>query len=232
MFEIITASDVVQTSLASTWGSVIGFLPQVVAALIVFIVGWLVAVLLGKVAWYIVKAVRLDQGLEALGFKKIVERSGYGLNTPFVFYELVKWFFIIVFLMAATNILGLTQVTDFLGRIVLYLPNVFAAAFILVIGVVAASFLEGLVRGSVKAARISSANFLGLATRWTVLVFSLLVALSQLGVAEEIIRIVITGVVAAATIAIGLAFGLGGKSHAEDVIGQIRKHVKETGHHS
>lgn len=227
MLETVVASDVVRTSLLTLWGKVAGFVPQLVAAIVVFLIGWLIAVLLGKLAWHIIRVVKLDRGLEALGLKKVWERSGYKLNTPFFFYELVKWFFIVVFLMAATDILGLTQVTEFLKTVVFYLPNVIVAALVLLIGVLVARFLEGLVRGSVKAAELASANFLGSLTKWAVLIFSLLVALNQLRVADEIIRIVVIGVVAAGAIALGLSFGLGGKAHAEDFISKMRQHVRE-----
>lgn len=227
MLETVVASDVVRTSMLTLWGKVAGFVPQLVAAIVVFLIGWLVAVLLGKLAWHIVRVIKLDRGLEAIGVKKVWERSGYKLNSPFFFYELVKWFFIIVFLMAATDILGLTEVTQFLRTVVSYLPNVIVAALVLLIGVLVARFLEGLVRGSVKAAELASANFLGSLTKWAVLIFSLLVALNQLRIADEIIRIIVIGVVAAGAIALGLSFGLGGKTHAEDFIGKMRQHVRD-----
>jgi len=227
MFETVAASDIVRASLLTLWGRVAGFVPQLVAAIVVFLVGWLIAILLGKLAWHIVRIIRLDRGIEAVGLKKVWERSGYKLNTPLFFYEVVKWFFIVVFLMAATDILGLTQVTQFLRTVVGYLPNVIVAALVLLIGVLVARFLEGLVRGSVKAAQLASANVLGSITKWAVLIFSLLVALNQLRVADEIIRIVIIGIVAAGALALGLSFGLGGKSHAEEVIAKMRRHVGE-----
>lgn len=227
MFEAVAASDIVRSSLLTLWGNVAGFLPRLVAAIVVFVVGWIIAVLLGKLVWHIIRLVRLDQGLEKIGFRKWWERSGYKLNSPLFFYELVKWFFVVVFLMAATNILGLTQVSEFLRTVVLYLPNVFVAAIVLLIGVVVARFLEGLVRGSVKAARLASANVLGSLAKWAVLIFSLLIALAQLKVADQIIRIVITGAVAAGALALGLAFGLGGRQHADDFISRMRKHVGE-----
>lgn len=227
MFEVVAASDIVRMSLLTLWGNVAGFLPRLVAAIVVFLVGWLVAVLIGKLVWHIVMLVKLDKAFEAIGFKKAWEKSGYRLDTPKFFYELVKWFFVIVFLMAATDILGLAQVTEFLSGVVAYLPNVFVAAFVLLIGVLVANFLGGLVRGSVKAAELASANVLGSVVKWTVLVFTILVALSQLSVADEIIRIVIIGFVAAGAIALGLSFGLGGKSHAEEFIGSMKKHIRE-----
>ena len=227
MLEVTAASDVVRASLLTLWGNVAGFLPRLVAAILVFLVGWLVAILVAKLVWHVIRLIRLDRALENVGFKKVWERSGYKLNSPLFFYELVKWFFIVVFLMAATDILGLVQVTEFLRTVVAYLPNVFVAAFILIIGVLVARFLEGFVRGSVKAAQLASANFLGSLAKWSVLIFSLLIALGQLRVADEVVRIVIMGLVAAGAIATGLAFGLGGRTHAEEWIGKMRRHMGE-----
>jgi len=129
--------------------------------------------------------------------------------------------------MAATNILGLTQVTDFLQRVVFYIPNVIIAAVILLIGILVAKFCEGIVQGSVKAAGLASANFLGALTKWAVFVFSLLIALSQLKVADDIIKIVVTGLIAAVSLAIGLSFGLGGVRHAEEAVGHLKKRIGE-----
>lgn len=227
MFEAVVASDIIRTSLTTLWGNVAGFLPRLVAAIVVFLVGWLIAFLLGKAAWHIIRFLQLDKGLESIGFKRIWERSGFKLNSPFFFYELVKWFFIVVFLMAATDILGLQQVTTFLSSVVWYIPNVIVAAIVLLAGFLVAKFLDGLVRGSVKAAQLASANFLAALTKWSVIIFSLLVALSQLKVADEVIRIVIIGIVAAGSVALGLSFGLGGRSHAEEFIGKMKKHLGE-----
>lgn len=226
-YDTVAASDIIRNSLLALWGNVAGFLPRLVAAIIVFLVGWLVAVLIGKLVWHLIKAVQLDKGLENIGLRRIWERSGYKLNSAYFFYELVKWFFIVVFLMAATDILGLNQVTEFLRTVVFYIPNVIVAAFVLLIGALVARFLEGVVRGSVRAAELVSANFLALVTKWAVLIFSWLVALDQLNVAGEIIRIIIMGAVAAGALALGLAFGLGGRDHADDFIGKMRKHISE-----
>lgn len=227
MLETVAASDVVRSSLITLWGNVAGFLPQLVAALIVFLVGLLIAVLLGKLAAYIVRLLHIDQGLESVGFKKVWERSGFKLNTSYFFYELVKWFFVIVFLMAAADILALSQVADFLRSVVWYLPNVIVAAIIMLAGILVAGFLSHVVRGSVRAANFASASFLAEATRWVVVIFAALVALSQLGVASEVIRIVIIGVVGAASLALGLAFGLGGREHADEFISNMKKQMRQ-----
>ncbi len=227
MIQVVSAPDVVRTSLLTLWSGVAGFAPRLVAAIIVFLVGWLLAVLFGRVAFHVIRVLRLDSALTRVGFRQAWERSGFHLNSPVFFYELVKWFFVVVFLMAATNILGLEQVSDFLRTVVLYIPNVIVGTFILLIGILVAKFLEGTVRASVKAAGLASANFLGALTRWAVFVFSLLVALVQLRVADDIIRIVIVGLVAAASLALGLSFGLGGVKHADEMIGNLRRRVED-----
>lgn len=227
MYTTVAVSDIVRASLLQLWGNVAGFLPRLIAALVIFIVGWLVAVLIGKLAWHIIRTIQLDRGLESIGFKRIWERSGYKLDSSYFFYELVKWFFIVVFLMVATDILGLNKVTDFLGNVVYFLPNVFIATFIILIGVMLSRFLQSVVVGSVRAAELASANLLGSVTKWAVLIFSWLVALEQLNVAGEIIRIVIMGVVAAGALALGLAFGLGGRDHADDFLAKMRKHISD-----
>ena len=227
MFEVVAASDIVRTSLMTLWIGVAGFLPRLIAAVVVFLVGWMIAHALGKVAFHVVRVIHLDGALSKVGFRRAWERSGFRLNTPMLFYELVKWFFAIVFLMAATNILGLVEVTNFLRSVLSYLPNVIVAAIILLIGILVAKFLEGLVRASVKAAGLVSANFLGMLTKWAVFVFALLIALAQLKVADDIIKIVVTGLIAAGALAMGLAFGLGGVRHAEEMIGDMKKRIGE-----
>ncbi|MFH1769684.1 MAG: hypothetical protein ABH833_03405 [Parcubacteria group bacterium] len=219
--------ELFQNAFEGLWQNVADFIPKLVVAIVVFLIGWIIAVLLGKVAWHIVKAIRLDKGLERIGFKQVWERSGHKLDTPLFFYELVKWFFIIMFLMVATDILDLQVVTEFLRTVVLYLPNVFVAAIVLLMGILLAGFVEKVVRASVKTAQFAAANTIAAIAKWAVLVFTFLLALSQLEVGKDIVGMVTIGIVAAAAIAFGLAFGLGGKDHAHEVITKMRKHVNE-----
>jgi small-conductance mechanosensitive channel len=139
---------------------------------------------------------------------------------------LVKWFVIIVFLVASLEVLHLTQVTDFL-RIVVenYLPNLVAAALILAVAALIADALQHLVSGSARAAGIPSSGFLGSLTKWAVWIFAILAALAQLGVAERLIEILLTGVVAMLALAGGLAFGLGGREAASRYIERLREEV-------
>jgi len=227
MDQAVVTSDVVRSSLMTLWSNVAGFLPKLIAAIVIFLIGWLIAVLLGRLAYHLVRVLHVNRALEGLGFREPLERGGMKLDAPKFFDELVKWFFIIVFLMAATNIVGLVQVTEFLKTVVFYIPNVIVAALVLLIGVLVARFIDHTIRVSVKAAKLVSANFLALLARWSILVFAFLIALDQLKVASEIIRIFIIGLIAMIAIAGGLAFGLGGKEQASEILANLRKKVQD-----
>ena len=225
--ETITGWEILTRTFENLWMDVAGFIPRFVGAILIFFIGWLVAIAAGKLAWHIVKFLQLDRGLESAGFKQIWERSGYKLDTGKFFYELVKWFVIVLALMFATDILQLPRITEFLGQVVEYIPNVFIAAIILIIGVLVARFAEHAVRSSVKVAGLYSANFLAMVAKWAVLIFSFLIALDQLQIDTQVLKIAEIGIVVAVALAVGLAFGLGGRDHAEELLGKWRKHTQE-----
>ena len=184
------------------------------AALIVFIVGWLISVFLGKLANRIVKLIKLDILLMRLGFKTALTKAKLNLDSGKFFEELVKWFFIVVFLMTAADILGLEQVTLFLQAILLYLPNVIVAAVILLAAAIISRFMQRLIIASAKAAGLLSALSIGAIVKWAILIFGFIIALTQLGIAANLIQTIVIGLIAMLALAGGLAFGLGGKEQA------------------
>ncbi len=222
-----TWTEVITSSLQTLWAGFIGFLPRLLGAVIIFLIGWLIAVVLAKLADQIIRVLRIDQILEKMGFKRSLEKANLKLNSGKFIGELVKWFFIIVFLMAATDILELFQVTEFLRRILLYIPHLIVAVLILLAAVLIANLLQKLVKASVEAAGLRGANFLSAVTKWAILVFAVLAALLQLGIVPALIQTIFTGFVAALAIAAGLAFGLGGKDLAAQVLGRMKKDVLE-----
>lgn len=219
--------DVILSSLDSIWLSFIGFLPTLLAALIVFIVGWLIAIALGKLVNRLIKIIKLDFLLTKIGFRQALAKARLGLDSGKFFEELVKWFFIVVFLMAASDILGLYQVTEFLKRILYYVPNIVIAIIIMLAAVIVANFLQKLVRASVQAANLQAAGFLSGLTKWAVLVFGFVAALMQLGIAAALINTLMIGLVGMLALAGGLAFGLGGKDHAAKFLEKLRRDIEE-----
>ena len=220
-----TWGDVIVASLQQVWTAVAAFVPLFIGALIIFVIGLVVAIALGKVAEQVIRALRVDHLLRQLELEKVTSRAGWKLDTGAFVGGLVKWFLIIVFLLAATNILGLTQVSDFLRDVLLYIPNVVVAALILIIAMLVSDVVERFVRGAVEAAGYRG-SMVAAVTRWAIWIFAIMAVFLQLGVAAALVQTLLTGVVAAIAIALGLSFGLGGKDAAASFIDRIRNDLR------
>ncbi|MBU6231955.1 MAG: hypothetical protein KGI45_03270 [Patescibacteria group bacterium] len=225
MMYIQSWGDVFTQSLQSVWLGVANFIPGLVIALIIFAIGWVLAALVEKLVEHLFKALKVDAALKSAGLEEVVKRGGYNLNSGLFVGALVKWFIIVVFLMASFDVLGLTQVNEFLRQVVTYLPQVIVAVLILMVAVVVANAMQRIVVASAKAASVQSAELLGKITRWAIWIFALLTALFNLGVAPGLIQTVITAIFAGAALAIGLAFGLGGKETAQKFIEKTTRNL-------
>ncbi len=219
--------EIFTRSLQGIWVGVASFVPSLVFAIIIFIVGWIVAVLIERIVEAVFRHLRVDSALRAAGVEDTVKRAGYNLNSGRFVGSLVKWFVIVVFLVASFDILGLSQVNGFLGEVVLsYLPKVIIAVLILMVAIVVAEAARKVVIGSARAAHLTFANFLGSVTKWSIWIFAIFVVLIQLDIATQIIQMVITGIVFALSLAIGLSFGLGGRDAAAELIAKLKHEVQ------
>ena len=211
-------------SLTNVWWSIIQFLPVFLGALIVFIVGWAVAVSLGRLVEHIIKALRVDSVLEQLEFHKVLDRAGVKLNSGVFLGGLVRWFLIIVFLLASLDILHLTEVSQFLRDVLAFLPQVIVAALILLIAAMVAETVERTAKASIEAAGMKS-GVVTVVIRWAIWTFAVIAALYQLNVATMLLQTLLTGLVAMLAIAGGLAFGLGGKEVAAEILGKVKREI-------
>ena len=220
--------DVVGASLDNVWSGVIAFLPKFIIALVIFIIGWIVGSILGRVVAQFFRAIKLDNMLKSVGTDTVMERAGFTLDSGKFFGTLVKWFFVVVFLVAAIDVLELVQVNLFLNQVVLlFLPRVIVAALILVVGALLAHTLSQIVAGGAKAAEVPAARFAGGVAKWAVWIFAILAALAQLGIAGPFAQTLFTGLVAMLALAGGLAFGLGGRDAASRYLESLRKDISE-----
>jgi len=213
-------SEVFAMSLRGLWVQFIDFLPELIGALIVLILGLLASSILGKFARRLVRFARLDDLTEKAGIAKMFSDAGIQWSFSGLIGWVVKWFFIVVVLMAAANILGWGQVTEFLNDVAFYIPNIFIAVIIFGVGLVLSHFAHSAISKSAAASREFSENqAMALAGfgRWAIIVFTLLASLSQLGVATRLIEILFIGIVAA----LALAFGLGGRDKAAKILDKL-----------
>jgi len=228
MQNIYSWGDVIRASFQDIWLGVASFVPSFLAAVVLFLVGWLIAVILGRLVARIVKTIKLDVALQGAGFDQVTERAGFPLDSGAFLGGLVKWFFIVVSLVASLEILGLTTVTEYLGKVVLnYLPNVIIASLILLVSIVIAQAVEKVVVSSAKAAEISSANMLGVISKWAIWIFAFIAALTQLQILNNFIYPLFIGMIAAISLALGLSFGIGGQHAAAKYIEKVKDEVSK-----
>jgi hypothetical protein len=206
-----------QGSLTSLFNEFMAFLPELVAAIVIIILGFIIGGFLGKAVRKLFKMTKLDRALDKAGVDDLTNRAGYAFKPARFTGQLVKWFVILAFTIVALNVLGLTAVTEFMGEILAYLPKVFAAALILFVGLIAAKGTRGITEGAIRSSKTinsENASMLGSIAYYAVMVFAALAALNQMEIAPELIQILFAGIVVALSLAFGLAFGLGGRTTA------------------
>jgi hypothetical protein len=224
---IVTQStNAVQGSFNDLWYTVMQFAPAILAAIIVFIIGWIVGVVLYRIVVEVVKVLRVDEALKAAGVNEAAQEAGFRLDVGRFLGTLVMWFIILVFLAASLQILGLSSVTLFLEQVVLlYLPQVIVASLILILAAIIADIVKNVVTGSARAAGAHSANLAGAVAKWSIWTIAVLAALTQLGIAPGFEQTLFTGIVFGLSLAFGLAFGLGGKEAASRTIEHVRSEI-------
>ena len=215
--------SILESAFVTLWAQAVVFLPKLLFAIIVFLLGLLVANLLRTAVVKVIKVLKIDELVERLEVKDVFRRAGVRLDVAAFLGWLVKWFIIIVALIAAADALEWNQVTIFLTSVVSYIPNVLIAVIILLVGIILANFTQGVVKGALDAVKMASSQFLAGLSRWAIIVFSFMAALVQLGIAQELIQVLFTGFVAMIALAGGLAFGLGGRDYAARILDQLSK---------
>ena len=220
------SAGAVQGSLSDLWFVVLQYVPMIIAAIIVLIVGWIVGVILYRVIVELVKVLRIDDVMKSAGLDEAAKDLGFKLNTGRFLGTLVMWFVILGFLGASLQILGLTTVTIVLEQVVLlYLPHVIIAVLILILAAVVAEIVKKLVAGSARAAGSRHGNFAGTVAKWAIWIFAIMTVMTQLGIGADFVNTLFTGFVIALSLAFGLAFGLGGKDAASRTIEHIKNEI-------
>ena len=211
---IQTWGEVFSTSLQGLWLGFVSFVPNLIIAIIVFIVGWVVGSVVEKALANVIGALKLDRLFQSAGVSDVLAKADIKLSVGGFIGGIVKWFIVIVFLMTSL---------EFLSEVVLrYLPQVVIAALVLILATVISDAMRRIITGSAKAANVRSANMLGTIAHYAIWTFALIIALSQLGVAPQFMQILFTGIIAMLAIAGGLAFGLGGKEAASKAIDRVK----------
>ncbi len=214
--------DLVNIVLVDFFKSLGAFLPNLIGGILILLVGFLI----GSIVKHLILTVFSFLKLDNLFQKTRLLAKGQLKIWVEVLTEIFKWMLIIVFLIPTLEVWGLSRATEVLNQFLFYLPNVMVAVVIAFVGFLAANLGADLVRHSVKTMGASSASGLAVFTKWAISFFTVLIVLNQLGVAQDLVRILFTGIVVMLALAGGLAFGLGGKDVARELLEELKKKLE------
>jgi len=222
-----TWAEATTLALLKLWDGFLGFIPSLIGAILVFLIGWFVALGIGKLVAEILTRIKLNQFFERAGWKTALEKAELKVNPSDFIGAIVKWILVIVFLLVAVEILGLVEFAGFLKSILAYLPNVVIAVLILVVTVIVVDIVEKIIRAAVEGIRVGYGHLASVIVKWAIWIFAILAILQQLKFEAadwvfELIKIVFVGIVAMGAI----AFGLGGKEVAAEILQDLRKKLK------
>ena len=210
--------EAVMTSFAAALAMFLGAVPKVLGFLIILIIGWIVASALAKAASAILHGVNFNALAQRSGFSGFVNRMGVHQDASDFIANIAKWFVRLIVLVVAFDALGLPAVSNVLQQLLLWLPNLVVALVVLVLAGLAANALASLVRGATAESGLGSPDFLANVARVAVWTFGIVIAVNQLGIATTLVNTLFMGFVGAMALALGLAFGLGGRETAAEIV--------------
>ena len=207
----------IMTSVASALALFLGAIPKIIGFLAILLIGWIVAGVISNVVASLLRGVKFNDLAQRSGFAGFVRNMGIQTDAAGALATVINWFVRLIVLVVAFDALGLPAVSQVLQQLLLWLPNLVVALVVLVIGGLAANALASVGRGATAQAGLGNPDLLSNVARIAVWAFAIVVAVNQIGIATTLVNTLFMGIVAAISIALGLAFGLGGR----DVAGQI-----------
>lgn len=214
-------------SFAAALATIIAVIPKLLGFLLILLIGWWIAGLIGNLVAALLRSVRFNKLSDRAGITNFIHNAGLKMDGSKALSEVVKWGIRIVVLVVAFDALGLPAVSDVLRQFLTWLPNLVVALIVLVAAGLAANALAGIVRGATASARLGDPGLISGIARVAVWAFGIIVAINQLGIASTLINTLFTAVVGALALALGLAFGLGGRETAAQAIGNWYQQTRE-----
>jgi len=210
---ISTWGDAIFVSLSNALNGFLTAIPLVVGAIVILVIGWIISNVVARIVRELLSRGGADRLFAEHG-GDVYGSASKRIKPSVVTAEIVKWIIRFVFLVAAANVLGMPQVSQLLNQVLLWIPNLLVAAVILLVAPLVGRFLRGLIEVGAGRMGFDNAPLLGRIAEVAVVAFAVLIAIDQLGIAADLLNILFIGVVGAASLAFGLAFGLGGRDVA------------------
>jgi Conserved TM helix len=210
--------EALMTSLASGLIVLFAAIPRIIGFLVILIIGWLIAAAIAAVVAAILRTVKFNDVARRSGFSGFVEKMGIKKDASGFLADIAKWFVRLIVLVTAFDALGLPAVSQVLQQFLLWLPNLVVAMVILVLAGLAATALAKLVWGATAEAGLGNPDLLATIAKVAVWGFAIVIAVNQIGVATALVNTLFMGLVGALALALGLAFGLGGRETAGQIV--------------
>jgi hypothetical protein len=208
----------IMTSVAAALALLLSAIPKVIGFAVILIVGWIIASALAAAVAAILRAIKFNDLAQRAGISAFVQKMGVHTDAAGFLATVVKWFVRLIVLVTAFDALGLPAVSQVLEQILLWLPNLVVALVVLVIAGLAANALAGIVRGAAAESGLGSPELLAAVAKVAVWAFAIVIAVNQIGVATTIVNTLFMATVGAVAVAFALAFGLGGRETAGEIV--------------
>ena len=202
---------------------ILAYLPVLAGALIILIVGWLIAKAIRGIIDWLLKVVRFDTLADKAGISEVLRKGDLKISAREVVSGIVYWLIIIMVLVMTVDALGLPKASDVLASLFAYVPNVIAALLVLVVAMFLASFVSGIVRTAAGNANLPKPEIFAGISRWAIIIFAATIALEQLGIAPLLVTTTFNIILGGVCLALAIAFGLGGKDAAARYLEELKK---------
>jgi hypothetical protein len=206
------------TSLAAALAMFVGAIPKVLAFAVILIIGWIIAGLIAAAVAALLRAVKFNDLAQRSGFAGFVQKTGIRTDAAGALATIAKWFVRLIVLVVAFDALGLPAVSQVLQQVLLWIPNLVVALVVLVLAGLAANAVHALVRGATAQAELGNPELLANLARGAVWAFAIVIAVNQLGIATALVNTLFMATIGAVALALGLAFGLGGRETAGQIV--------------
>lgn len=208
----------------------VGFIARLLLAIVVFVIGYLISVGIGKIIAEILKSVKFNKLFDKEGWHKALQRANVDVNPSEFIGAIFKWVFVIVSLLVAVDILRLAQFGIILTQVLNYLPNVVVASLIFVVAVIISDIIEKVIRVAVERVKVGYGYIAASIIKWSIWVFTVFLILEQLLPNSELIKTlymaIVWGIVGAISLGVAIAIGLGGKDAAAEIIQDMKRKME------
>jgi len=221
-----TWAETTNYALQNLWQTFLSFIPTLIGAILVFIVGWFIAIAVGKLVAEILKRIKFNRLFEKGAWKAALEKAELEITPSEFVGAIFKWVLIIVFLQVAVGILGWIQFAVLLDKVIGYLPNVIVAALIFVVAVIVADITEKVVVAAAEGAKFAYTHLAGIIVKWAIWIFAILAILRQLIIVPELVDTLFNALVYGTVAIFVISFGLGGKEVAAEILQSIKNKIK------